>query len=115
MTFTWAMKIPYSNSRSSILKLVVFFNNVFTVDLEFVRWYCYLVRSFNLVNFVCLSDLYSTVIFRFSTTTELQCESSPANDVLSFIKSTLDESEGCTFSFFFGPPFLLYQYPYLPS
>ncbi|KAG6571580.1 Protein SUPPRESSOR OF QUENCHING 1, chloroplastic, partial [Cucurbita argyrosperma subsp. sororia] len=33
-------------------------------------------------------------LLRFSTTMELQCESSPANDVLSFIKSTLDESEG---------------------
>uniref|UniRef100_A0A9I9E1N7 NHL domain-containing protein n=1 Tax=Cucumis melo TaxID=3656 RepID=A0A9I9E1N7_CUCME len=31
---------------------------------------------------------------RFSTTTELQCESSPINDIFSFINSTLDESEG---------------------
>lgn len=35
-----------------------------------------------------------TVFFRFSTTTELQCESSPANEIVSFIKSTIDESEG---------------------
>ncbi|XP_022963870.1 uncharacterized protein LOC111464050 isoform X3 [Cucurbita moschata] len=33
-------------------------------------------------------------LLRFSTTMELQCESSPTNDVLSFIKSTLDKSEG---------------------
>ncbi|XP_022159642.1 uncharacterized protein LOC111025991 isoform X2 [Momordica charantia] len=39
-------------------------------------------------------DVTFCVFFRFSTTTELQCESSAANNILSFIKSTLDESEG---------------------
>ncbi|CAK9323623.1 unnamed protein product [Citrullus colocynthis] len=33
-------------------------------------------------------------LLRFSTTSELQCESSPANEIVSFIKSTIDESEG---------------------
>lgn len=43
-----------------------------------------------------------TASFRFSTASEVQNESTPESDIVSFIKSTVDELEGIACHFVFS-------------